>query len=294
MNLFSEILIILFPLFTIVMIAYGYARLRPLDMTLPNQLNMEVFIPALLFSILSDQNFQPTHYQQLAIVWISIILITGLLSTPLAYGLKIPLRTLLPSMMFSNTGNMGIPLALFAFDEQALPIAVLLFVLASSLHLTLGIYIVSTRPSWWQIMRNPVIVATILGLGFNLLGWELPEFVLKPIEMLGQVAIPLMLFALGVRLTEVDLAYWQIGLLGAVWGPLASVCSYLLLSPWLTLPTLQNQVLILYIALPPAVLNFIIAEKFAQQPAKVAAMVMIGNVFSLITMPIALWFALRL
>lgn len=72
--LILRIIHILFPIFFIVFVAYLYNRFRPVDMRIPNQLNMDVFIPALLLTILSDQSFDLIHYQQLAIVWIGIVL----------------------------------------------------------------------------------------------------------------------------------------------------------------------------------------------------------------------------
>lgn len=116
--------------------------------------------------------------------------------------------------------------------------------------------------------------------------------VLKPIEMLGQIAIPLMLFALGVRLTSVDLKDWQIGLAGAFLCPLTGVVTALSITRFIELHGEQLSLLIVFGALPPAVLNFMLAEKYQQEPGKVASIVMLGHLASVAIIPVTLAFVL--
>lgn len=110
--------------------------------------------------------------------------------------------------------------------------------------------------------------------------------------MMGQIAIPLMLFALGVRLTAVDFRDWQIGLVGALVCPLAGISMALLISRLLELSSDQFRLLVVFGALPPAVLNFMIAEKYHQEPAMVASIVMLGNLASVAIIPATLMFVL--
>jgi len=138
-----------------------------------------------------------------------------------------------------------------------------------------------------------LVLATIAGLTFSLSGWELPQMLSVSIEMLGQIAIPLMLFSLGVRLIAVDLTDWKIGLTGAIVCPLTGLIVLLVLSPFFDLPKLQYDLLVLFAVLPPAVLNFMVAEKYQQQPGQVASIVMLGNLMSLLFIPIALFYILN-
>ncbi|WP_353573382.1 AEC family transporter [Candidatus Albibeggiatoa sp. nov. BB20] len=286
--LILRIVSILFPIFFIVFIAYLYTRYRPVDMRIPNQLNMDVFIPALLITILSDKSFDLMHYQQLALVWVSIILLTGILLLPFAARLKIQAKTFIPPMMFGNTGNMGIPIVLFAFGADALPIAALLFILSTMLNFIVTNSIMGQHTKWWHIFRLPMVIATLLGITLSLLQIQLPEWLLVPLDMLGQIAVPLMLFTLGVRLIDIDFNYWRIGLLGGIVSPVIGILLYVLVQPYLTIPESQQSVLLIYCALPPAVVNYIFAEQYHQEPHKVASIVLIGNVLSLISLPIAL------
>ena len=284
---------IVFPIFAIVAAGYLYARLKKPDITFANQLNMDVFIPALLFSVLSSRSFNIAAYQQIALAALVIIIGSGLLALPIAKLARVPVKTFVPPMMFTNSGNMGLPLAVFAFGEQALPAAVVLFIIENGLHFTLGTYIMDHRAHWLDVLRIPMVVATLAGIAFSLSGWVLPQPVNVTIEMLGQVSIPLLLFSLGVRLINVDIKDWRIGLLGAVVCPVSGLVIAWLLLQFMDLPPLQASLLLIFGALPPAVLNFIVAEKYRQEPSRVASIVMLGNLASFISIPIVLAFALR-
>lgn len=290
--LITRIFTVLFPVFAIVMVGYLYARLRPVDMTTANRLNMEVFSPALLFSVLSDNSFNIMDYQPLALAATLILLGSGVIALLLARLTNINPKTYVPSMMFVNTGNMGIPVALFAFGEVGLPAAVLFLIITAILNFTLGIYIVSQQTAWLSLLKTPLIQAAFVGLVISVSQVKVPVLLLTPIEMLADCAIPLMLFSLGVRLNQIDLTHWKIGLFGAVVRPLSGTLMFLLIYPWFTLTPLQKGGLLIFAMLPPAVINYIIAEQYQQEPNKVAAIVMLGNLMSFISLPIALMFAL--
>ncbi|RKZ52617.1 MAG: AEC family transporter [Candidatus Parabeggiatoa sp. nov. 3] len=288
--LIARIYSVLFPILTIVIVGYLYARIRPIDMSTANRLNMEVFTPALLFTVLSDNTFNIMDYQQLALATILMILGSGIIVFPLIRWLGINPKTFMPSMMFVNAGNMGIPVALFAFGEVGLPAAMLFLMTTALLNFTLGISLVSQRASLIALLKMPLIQATLLGLLISLSSIEVPSLLITPIKMLGTCAIPVMLLSLGVRLSDIDLTHWRIGLLGAVLRPLSGGLMFLIIRPWFTLTPLQTSGLLIFAMLPPAVVNYIIAEQYQQEPQKVAAIVMLGNVASFISLPIALAF----
>jgi predicted permease len=106
--------------------------------------------------------------------------------------------------------------------------------------------------------------------------------------MLGDISIPLALFGLGVRLTEGGLAQWRVGLLGGVARPVAGMLLALGIALLLGLDTRQASLLFLYGALPPAVMNYVFAERYRREPDKVASIVLIGNLASVVFLPFAL------
>ena len=283
-----QVISIIFPVFSIVAVGYLYARRHAPDMAAANKLNIDVFVPALVFSVLTGKSFDLTEYQALTLGGIAVILGPALVAWAVARAFGYSFKTFAPPMMFNNSGNMGLPLMLLAFGEKMLPAAVVLFVIENTLHFSIGVKILDPRASLLGIFRIPIVIATVAGLAISLLQLHLPPLLATPIEMLGQICIPLMLFALGVRLIHIDWADWKIGLVGAITAPLSGLLFALPAIALLDLPGQQAAMLIVFAALPPAVLNYMMAERYQQQPRQVASIVMLGNLAAVIVMPLVL------
>ena len=284
----DQILAIVFPVFAIVAVGFLFGRRRPTDMSVSNGLNLTVFTPALILSIMSAKNFQLAEYQQLALAAALIVLGSGVLAWPLARLAGWQIKTFVPPMMFNNSGNMGLPLALFAFGEAALPAAVVLFLVENLLHFTVGNAMMEGRVHPLVLIRMPMLLATFVGVGISLGQVPIWAPLHETINLMGQIAIPLMLFSLGVRMTGIGMTDWRIGLAAAVVSPATGILMALPVAWLLGLDGRDWQMLMLFGALPPAVLNFIVAEKFNQQPREVAAVVLFGNLGSLAVMPLVL------
>jgi predicted permease len=87
--------------------------------------------------------------------------------------------------LFINAGNMGIPLALFAFGQEGMQRATLLYVIITFLQYSLGIYVLNRRGNWTEIFRLPLIYAAIAGISFNLAQIKIPELLLQPVIRAG-------------------------------------------------------------------------------------------------------------
>ena len=292
--MFLTILAIIFPVFAIAGLGYVYGRYHRPDMAVINRLNMDIFVPALVFTALAGKAFDLSRYGELALGGVAVVVGSGILAWPFVRLLRVDYKTFIPPMMFNNSGNMGLPLALLAFGEAAVPAAVVLFVIEMILHFTLGVYMIDRRFNLLKLLKMPMIIATVLGLmvgGFDIPFWN-PLRIM--IEMLGNVAIPLLLFSLGVRLTGVSYKNWQLGAVAGIVCPATGLLMVWMISPYLNLPPQQQSLLIIFGALPPAVLNFLVAEQYNQEPEKVASIVMLANLASLVVMPLALAIALSI
>ncbi|MFY0663684.1 MAG: AEC family transporter [Natronospirillum sp.] len=292
LSLLERIFFTVFPLVVIVGIGFFYARRRHTDMAMANQVNIDVFVPALIFSVMASESFDLPTYSTLALGAFLVVLGSGLILWPLCRWIGVHPKTFLPPMMFNNSGNLGIPLMVLAFGEAALPAAVVLFLVENLLHFTVGAYVMDHKTKLLRLLRMPMIVATLAGLAWSTWQLPLPVPVKTAIDMLGQIAIPLMLFALGVRMTSIDFTHWKVGAWGAVLAPLSGIAIALLLQPFLQLDSTQFGYLVLFGALPPAVLNYMIAERYQQEPHLVASIVLLGNIGSLVFIPITLAFVL--
>lgn len=283
-----QIFATLLPVFLIAGFGTLYGRYRTPDIRGLNTLNMELFVPMLVFAVLADGQAPLEEYGGLALAAAVVVVGSGAVLWPLVKWLKLEPKTFLPPMMFNNSGNMGVPLLVLAFGEAALPAAVVVFIVEMLLHFSLGLYMLSPHTPLWRLLRMPIVLASIAGLVFNLGGIPLPGWLLEALHMLGGVCIPLMLFALGVRMLEIDFGDWKTGLLGAVMCPLSGLVLAAPLVWLLGLTGLQAAVLWIFAALPPAVLNYLVAEQYRQEPHRVASLVLIGNLGSLIVMPVVL------
>ena len=292
-DLIYRILAIIFPVFSIVVIGYLYARYRhDTDMSSGNRINMDIFTPALIFDYMSASEFAFADYAGLSFGCIAIVLGSGLLAWPVARMLGYQWKTLVPPMMFNNCGNMGLPLAVLTFGESILPAAILLLALSNFFHFLVGQQLITQKWSIGSVVTNPMILATVLGISFSLLGIVIPESIRQPIHMLGLISIPLMLFSLGVRMIGLDLKDWKISAVGSILCPLSGILIALIFLQIFPLSTDQSALLILFSVLPPAVLNFMVAERYTQEPQRVASIVLIGNLSSVLVIPVTLWFIL--
>jgi hypothetical protein len=288
----QRILQIVLPVLAIVVVGYLFGRkVRP-DISAVNQMNMEVFLPALILGALSSKEFSLAANRGLILGSLGVVLGSGLVAWPIARWLKVDVRTFVPPMMFNNCGNVGLPLAVLAFGEATLPAAVALFATSNLLHFTLGYSIVRRDAHFGHFLRSPMILATAGGVALSAAGIGLPGLVGVAVRMTGEVAVPLMIFTLGVRLASTPMGSWRVGVAGALVRPLAGLGVALLLGPLLGLSPLHRGMLYLFASLPPAILNFMLAERYQQEPDKVASIVLMGTLASLVFVPLGLALAL--
>jgi predicted permease len=291
--MFERLLGIILPVFLVVVLGYAYARRAKPDMTWVNRLNMDVLAPALIFSALAGKEFDLVASRGLILGAIVVVIGSGLLAWPFARILHEDVRTFVPPMMFNNCGNLGLPLAALAFGPSGLSAMVALFTISNLLHFTLGVHIVKRDAGWAPVFRNPMVIATFLGFLFAVLKPPIPDWLMLAIKMTGDAMIPLMLISLGVRMATVNWGGWNLGVIGALVCPLTGVAMAALIAPFLGLDHQQQGLLILFGCLPPAVLNFMVAEQYKQEPAKVASIVLMGNAAALGFIPLGLALALR-
>jgi len=289
----ERVLGIILPVFSIIVLGYLYARRVKPDMAWVNRLSLNVLAPALIFSALASKAFDLSSNALLIAGSVGVVLGSGLLAWPLSRVLHEDPRTFVPPMMFNNCGNMGLPLAVLAFGSVGLSAMVAMFTISNLLQFTLGMHIVNRHAAFWPVLRNPMVLATFAGFAFALTQPPAPDWLMLAIKMVGDAMIPLMLISLGVRMAEVSWGGWHLGVIGALVCPLTGMVMAVLLTPVLGLDATQRGLLILFGSLPPAVLNFMVAEQYSQEPAKVASIVLIGNLASILFVPLALAIALH-
>jgi predicted permease len=289
----ERVLGIILPVFSVIALGWLYARRAKPDMEWVNRISMNVLAPALIFSALASKDFDVVANRLLILGSVGVVLGSGLLAWPLAKVLRLDHRTFVPPMMFNNCGNMGLPLAVLAFGPSGFSAMVAVFTISNLLHFTVGAWMIDHHARFGRLLKNPMVWSTVVGFAFALTHPPLPEWASTTFKIVGDALIPMMLLSLGVRLMDVQWSDWRIGVIGGLACPLTGIAMAVLLSPILGLDEAQRGLLILFGCLPPAVLNFMVAEQYRQEPGKVASIVLIGNMMSVAFVPLGLALALR-
>jgi malate permease and related proteins len=284
---------IILPVFAVVALGYVWGRRNKPDMLTVNRLSMNVLGPALIFSALASKAFDFHESRVLMVASVGVVLGSGLLAWPVARLLREDHRTFLPPMMFNNCGNVGLPLAALAFGASGFSSMVALFTISNLLHFTVGVWMIDHHARIGKLLRTPMVLATFAGFAFALTHPPMPGWLATAISMVGDALVPVMLISLGVRLTHLARGDWRLGAIGGAVCAVTGLAMAALLVPVLGLDRQQAGLLFLFGCLPPAVLNFMVAEQFNQEPGKVASIVLIGNLMSLVFVPVGVMLALR-
>ena len=200
-----------------------------------------------------------------------------------------PASTYLPASTFANTGNIGLPLALFAFGQRGLALSTAYFAVHAVLNFTVGQALAARRFSLVETIASPLIWATVLGGALSVTGARLPTALARAIHILGGLTIPMMLMALGYSLTKLrvtsivwPLAFSALRLFGGFaigWGV-----------AWaLGMTGVPRSVMVIESAMPAAVYNYMFAARYGNRPEDVAGLVVLSTVLSLGALPVFLW-----
>jgi hypothetical protein len=277
------------PVFMLIAAGFIFAHWKKINLASVTEIIVYLGTPSLVFSSLASK---PLFAGDIFVLFSGIVMIfagVGLLIRVYFAIFSFKSRGFALPALFMNAGNMGIPLAFFAFGQAGMQRATLMFVMITFLQYSLGIYILNGRGNWRESFRLPLIYAAVAGLLVNLAQVKIPEILLQPVAMLGQATIPIMLISLGYRLHEVDTLQWGHALGGAmvrVFGGFAAANIAVLA---IGATGINRQVLLLYGALPAAVINFVLTEKYRQDPALAASIVVISTLLSVLTIPIVFW-----
>lgn len=291
--MFELVIGILFPLFSLVAVGYGIGRWIQMDFRPINRINMDMFLPALVFSSVGTMPLDMTQVPLLSASLIAIF-IPGLLMVPICRLLKLPYKVWAPPHMFRNSGNLAIPLFTYTFGEAAIAPAVLLLVVSVCTHVSLGLTLVSKGNPLKQVVRMPMFIAAIVALILNLTDIGIWEPLYDATALLGQTAVPIMLLSLGTQMCNMRLNGLKVGLLCTLQSLATGAVTFGIIYMLIPLPTMHLQMMLLFSMLPPAVMNYLLAERFGLEPAKVASMVLFGNFLSIVTLPVLLTIALSL
>lgn len=276
------------PTFAIIGAGVLYGRLSSAGTSHLSDYILFIASPCLIVSSLTGRSFP--RYEMALLIGTDLLYIL----LPGAVGLMVldrkRERSLFLPVMFQNTGNLGLPLALFAWGEEGMSRAVILYATTAISLYTFGVWIAAGAKRWREVLKLPLIYAVIVTIVLNDLGYALPVPLDEAIDMVGATTIPLLLFVMGVFLSRAHTVSPGKTMKGVLLrlgvGFLTGIAVVVIFGA----SGVTRNVILLYSLMPSAIITTILVEKFGGEPELVAAVVFTSTVASLIAIPILLAF----
>lgn len=291
----AEVAAVLAPVFFMAAIGYGW-RLTgaPFDMPFVTRVIMYVAGPCLVFTSLSQLTLPLVEFAHMVGAMIVVTLGVASLSFVLIKILGLPLRSFLPALTLGNTGNLGLPLCLFAFGQEGLGLAVAVYVTNSLLQFTF-VPLLHTRVSILRtLFTTPMLYGAVAGLAVVASGAHVPQWLASTLEALGNLLIPLMLMALGntiggLKAHNLPRAFGLGSARLVISFGVAVVVSYVL-----GLSGVAQGVLVLQGSMPAAVFSYLFAAHYDRDADDIAGIVLVSTLLGAVTLPLLVSYALWL
>ncbi len=281
------------PVFICAMLGYGWVKKGyAFDTPFVSRLVLEIGAPCLIFSSFMEQDIDMQVFRQMSVAALVSMLLFGLAGSVVLYMAKLDQRTWLPSQMFPNVGNMGLPLCLLAFGQEGLALGMTYFMINTVFGFTIGVMITSGKLSFRELLKNPTFYSVLITLLFLFVGIKPWTWVQNTTKLLGNFTIPLMLIAMGVSLARFEITSVKRSLLIALLRLGMGFAVGVLVVGMLDLTGVMRGITILQSSMPVAVFSYLFAVRYNRSPEEVAGTVVISTLLSFVSLPALLWFIL--
>jgi hypothetical protein len=288
-NLTITVLEIVAPVFLLAGIGFAWVKIGlEYRIQFVTQLAMTLSLPCLIFVSLMQTRIDPAALTSLSFASIVSYAIVTVVFLVLVRLLRLDTRTYSAPLIFGNTGNLGLPLALFAFGEVGLSYAIIVFAIMALWSYTFGIWLVAGAGSLGKVLREPLVWGTVLGAVFLWQGWETPKFLTNTLQLIGQMAIPIMLITLGVAVARLSGKGFAQAAALSLFKLVLCVGIAWVVGHYFELDPTAFGVLVLQVATPVAVTSYLIAEKYGADAQSVAALVVASTLMSVAALPLIL------
>jgi malate permease and related proteins len=292
-NLTLTVLEIVAPVFLLAGIGFAWVKLGfEYRIQFVTQLAMTLSVPCLIFVSLMNTQIDPAALTALSLATVVAYGGVTLVAAAIVWGMGLNRRTYLAPLIFGNTGNLGLPLALFAFGDAGLSYAVVVFAVMAIWSFTFGIWLVAGAGSFGKVVREPLVWGTLLGALFLVQGWQTPKFMTNTLTLLGQMAIPMMLITLGVAVARLTPGGVGRAIVLSAIKLVICVAIAWTAGVYFELDRTALGVLVLQVATPVAVTSYLLAEKYGADAQSVAGLVVVSTLMSVAALPILLAFLL--
>lgn len=254
------------------------------------RLSMTLSVPALIFTALMKTEIEPAALTTLTLAAIVAYAVLSIVFWVMLRVGRLSQRTYLAPLIFGNTGNVGLPLALFAFGETGFAYAIVVFAVMAIFSFTAGVWLVSGGGSPLRALKEPMTWATLLGAIFLWQGWHTPVWLTNSLSLLGQIAIPVMLITLGVAVARLNAGHLGKAFLLSMVRVLVCISVGVAVGMWLELEPVAFAILVLQVSTPVAVTSYMLAEKYGADADAVAGLVIASTIIAVLSLPLTLGF----
>lgn len=289
MELILTVFQIVAPVFILAAIGFTWVKIGwSYEIEFVTRLAMTLSVPALIFVALMKANISADTLSNLFLSSLIAYLFLALIFWVTGKIFKLNMATYWAPLIFGNTGNLGLPLAMFAFGEVGLGYAVVVFAVMAIGSFSIGVWMVSGGGSINKVFKEPMVWATLLGALFLIQGWQTPKWATNTLELLGQMAIPLMLITLGVALARLRINLISRAIILSILKLCVSVGVAWIIGIYFELNDIAFAVLVMQIATPVAVTSYLLAQKYGADANEVAGLVIASTALSVFALPVLL------
>jgi len=297
MLIYLKLFEVLFPVFFVVGIGYYLGKKNPkIDTAFITNFAANIGTPAMILYALNPVNISfdvfKYYFGYYVIAIIGFILI-GILCL-FIQNTKDIVREL-PPLIMPNTGNMGLPICLFAYGSQGLGVSASISALIILCHFTLGIFLAARKFSVDVVIKSPPFYTIIVAVILLYYDFHLPVFIENTTMLLMYATIFLILMSLGIALTRFKVFSFKKALICSIGRVIVGPIIGFLLIKYFKLTGFAAGVLLIQCSMPSAVLNYLVASMYSPKKIidSVASTIVVSTVMSFFTIPIVVFFALK-
>lgn len=285
-DLLANLAAVLAPSLVVTLAGYVWARGGwAFDQDFVTRLVVNVGTPALVFSALTRAPLSAAELTSLGVAAFLAMALCGLIGAAALRAARLHVAVCLPAAMFPNTGNMGLPISLFAFGDKGLALATVYFAVSAILQFTAGPAIAAGRFDISALIRAPFLYPVLAALVAAGLQIPVPQWAQNTLSLASGLTIPLMLLSLGAALARLEAAALPravfVSLLRLGIGAGAGFAA----ASAFGLDGAARGVLVLQTAMPAAVFNYLFARLYDKNPEDVAGVILVSTTLSYLTLP---------
>ncbi len=296
MELFLKLFEVIFPVFFVIGIGYFLGKKNPkIDTSFITNFGANIGSPAIVIYSVTTTGLTFNIFVEYFIYYFIAILGFSLIGVIFLKFLKKDIIMELPPFIMPNTGNMGLPICLFAYGTQGLGIAGAISSLIILFHFTVGVFLASKKFSINVILKSPAFYAILFSVLLIYFEIEVPNFITNTTMLLTYATIFLILMSLGIALTRLKVFSFNSAIISSIARVFLGPFVGFVIIYYFKLDGVAAGVLFIQCSMPSAILNYLVGSMYSPKKIvdSIASMIVVSTILSFITIPIVVFISLK-